>query len=281
MNNSIEFLNQTVFVKIDRTLGSKHPKYNFIYPVNYGYIPNTLSDDGEELDAYILGIYEPLEYFTGKCIAVIHRTNDNDDKLIVVPKNCTFTDNEIKVLTDFQERFFKSQILRLNENLSIRLANYSDCTILALLKKEIWETTYRGIYPDEKIDNYNYIENEKKFKDFVDNPKQHLYVLLDNDKIIGYIEFGLPFRPFNNYKQEIGLFYIKKEYQRTGIGKTLFYFAFNYIKNTGVDKFFISCHKYNLNAQKFYEKMGGKVVQIDDDCDNNGFPHIKYEYTIK
>lgn len=281
MNNSIEFLNQNVFVKIDRKLGSKHPEYNFIYPVNYGYIPNTLSGDGEELDTYILGIYEPLEYFTGKCIAVIHRTNDNDDKLIVVPENCTFTDDEIKALTDFQEKFFESQILRLKENISIRLANYSDCYTLSLLKKEIWETTYRGIYPNEKIDNYNYIENEIKFKNFIDNPQQYLYVVLDNDKIIGYFEFGVPFRSFQNYKQEIGLLYIKKEYQRTGIGKILFYFAFNNIKNTDVDKFFISCHKYNLNAQKFYEKMGGKVVQVDDDSDNNGLPHIKYEYTIK
>jgi inorganic pyrophosphatase len=39
----------------------------------------------EELDAYILGVFEPLEVFRGKCIAVINRLNDNDDKLIVVP----------------------------------------------------------------------------------------------------------------------------------------------------------------------------------------------------
>ena len=37
------YLNKIVKVKIDRPLGSKHPKYNFIYPVNYGYIPNTIS----------------------------------------------------------------------------------------------------------------------------------------------------------------------------------------------------------------------------------------------
>ena len=68
--------------------------------------------DGEELDSYVLGIYEPLETFTGKCIAIIHRTNDNDDKLVVVPENKTFTNEEIKVLTDFQEQYFESIILR-------------------------------------------------------------------------------------------------------------------------------------------------------------------------
>ena len=112
---NIEYLNKIWKIKIDRPMGSKHPKHGFIYPVNYGYVPNTISGDSEELDAYVLGIYEPLETFTGKCIAIIHRTNDNDDKLIIVPENKTFTDEEIKVLTDFQEQYFTSIILRPND----------------------------------------------------------------------------------------------------------------------------------------------------------------------
>ena len=112
---NIEYLNKTLEIKIDRPMGSKHLKHGFIYPLNYGYVPNTISGDGEELDAYVLGVYEPLENFTGKCIAIIHRTNDNDDKLIIVPENKAFTNEEIKVLTDFQEQYFKSTILRPND----------------------------------------------------------------------------------------------------------------------------------------------------------------------
>ena len=117
MIDSTLFLNKTISVKIDRPLGSRHPKHEFIYPVNYGYIPNTISDDGEELDCYVLGVFEPLETFEGKCIAIIHRTNDNDYKLIVVPENRTFSNNEIRALTEFQERFFESEIIRNSENL--------------------------------------------------------------------------------------------------------------------------------------------------------------------
>lgn len=112
--NNLEYLNEILEIKIDRPIGSKHPKHGFIYPINYGYVPNTVNDNGKELNAYVLGVYEPLESFTGKCIAIIHRTNNNDDKLIIVPKNKTFTNEEIKVLTDFQERYFKSTILRPN-----------------------------------------------------------------------------------------------------------------------------------------------------------------------
>lgn len=106
------YINKTVDVIIDRPLGSKHPTHGFIYPLNYGYLPNTVSGDGEPIDCYILGIFEPIKAFKGKCIAVIKRKSEDDDKLIVVPSNRTFTNAEIKVLTEFQERFFELEILR-------------------------------------------------------------------------------------------------------------------------------------------------------------------------
>lgn len=112
--NTVNYLNKNVKVIIDRKMGSAHPKHGFIYPVNYGYVPNTISGDGEELDCYVLGIFEAVNEFEGKCIAIIHRLNNNDDKLIVVPDNRNFSDNEIEVLTEFQERFFKHEIIREN-----------------------------------------------------------------------------------------------------------------------------------------------------------------------
>jgi len=112
MSYATQFLGKKVNVRIDRLMGSKHPKWEFIYPVNYGYIPGVKAPDGDELDAYVLGVFEPIEKFTGKCIAVIHRTDDNDDKLIVVPENITYNDDQIRVLTEFQEKFFKSIIIR-------------------------------------------------------------------------------------------------------------------------------------------------------------------------
>ena len=106
------YLNQNVKVKVDRPIGSKHPEYGNIYPVNYGYVPDTISEDGEELDCYVLGIFEPLNEFTGKCIAIIHRINDNDDKLIIVPEDRNFTNKEIDALIEFQEKYFQHEIIR-------------------------------------------------------------------------------------------------------------------------------------------------------------------------
>lgn len=109
---SYEFIGKNVSVKIDRKLGSIHPKYGFEYLVNYGFVPNTLSGDGEELDCYVLGVDIPVDEFIGKCVAVIHRTNDNDDKLIIVPNEYEISDEEIREKTFFQEKFFESEIIR-------------------------------------------------------------------------------------------------------------------------------------------------------------------------
>ncbi len=105
-------LNQEVKVVIDRPLGSKHHKFDMIYPVNYGFVPNTMAPDGEEVDAYVLNVDEPLKEFTGKCIAIIHRINDEDDKLIVVPENFEISDEEIQKQIYFQEKWFESVIIR-------------------------------------------------------------------------------------------------------------------------------------------------------------------------
>ncbi|MDD4796100.1 MAG: inorganic diphosphatase [Bacilli bacterium] len=107
-----EYLGKEITVKIDRELGSKHPKHGFIYTLNYGYIPNTISGDGEELDAYVVGIFQPTLEFTGECIAIIHRTNDDDDKLVVAPKGNNYNDDQIIALTEFQEKWFESIIIR-------------------------------------------------------------------------------------------------------------------------------------------------------------------------
>ena len=105
-------LGSWVKVIIDRPLGSPHPQYqDLIYPVNYGYIEGTMAADGEEQDAYILGIEVPLKEFDGKVIAVIHRHNDMEEKWVVAPEGSHFSKKVIRELTYFQEQYFDSEIV--------------------------------------------------------------------------------------------------------------------------------------------------------------------------
>ena len=106
-----ELLGTTVTVTVDRPLGSRHPKFSdLIYTVNYGFIRGLLGGDGEEQDAYILGVEEPISSFVGRVIAIIHRLDDVEDKLVVAPEGATFTREQIIEQTHFQERYFNSTV---------------------------------------------------------------------------------------------------------------------------------------------------------------------------
>lgn len=101
-----------VTVTVDRPMGSFHPEHNDIfYPINYGYIEGAIAPDGEEQDAYILGVDKAVEKFTGKIIAIIHRLDDAEDKWVVCPENKTFSKEEIAQQVRFQEQFFKAEII--------------------------------------------------------------------------------------------------------------------------------------------------------------------------
>ena len=164
--------------------------------------------------------------------------------------------------------------------MNIRLATMADCKELSKLKLEVWNTTYRGIYPEDKFTNYNFEMNEGKFKNLVEHPSIDLYVVEEGNRLIGYMDYGTPIRPFENYEQEIGLMYVLKDYQRQGIGKELFQLAAENMKQNGYHEFFVSCNKYNTPANCFYEAMGGKVIHIDEDEDDKSIPQITYLYQL-
>lgn len=160
--------------------------------------------------------------------------------------------------------------------MQIRSASFEDCRDLSILKRRIWETTYKGIYPNEKLIKYDIGFNENKFKAMIKEQLQRLFVVLDDSRIIGYMSCGEIMRPFNEYTHDIGLLYLLEEYQGKGIGYRLFQFATNELKNQGVTEFIVSCNKYNLPAQKFYKKVGGHIIKVDEDNKDKSIPQVKF-----
>ena len=104
-------IGKSVKVIVDRPLGTYHPKHpDIYYTVNYGYIEGVIAADGEEQDAYILGVDVPIKEFCGKVIAIIHRVDDVEEKWVVAPTGTFFSKDEIMRQVDFQERFFETEI---------------------------------------------------------------------------------------------------------------------------------------------------------------------------
>lgn len=109
--NKGSIIGKTFKIKVDRVIGSIHPKHpGLIYPINYGYIEGIYALDREEQDVYILGIDYPVAEYTGKVIAIIHRLNDIEDKWVVA--NRDYSIEEIRLLTYFQEQYYKSIIVK-------------------------------------------------------------------------------------------------------------------------------------------------------------------------
>lgn len=105
------YLGENVIVKIDRPIWSEHPKHpGLVYPINYGYIEGVFAPDGEELDVYILGVDKPLEVFSGRIIAIVHREDDVEDKLVAAPEGIVFKQAEIEKAIYFQEKYYKSKV---------------------------------------------------------------------------------------------------------------------------------------------------------------------------
>lgn len=81
----------------------------FAKPVNYGFIPQTLDDDGDELDALVV-TEEPLPtgvYLEGRIIGILNFEDDGewDYKVIVVPSDDRNTGDSIKTLDELGERW--------------------------------------------------------------------------------------------------------------------------------------------------------------------------------
>ena len=113
MNEVISnIIGRFVTVTIDRPMGTYHPLHkNLYYPINYGYIKGIIAPDGEEQDAYVIGVGVPVKEYTGKVIAIIHRNDDEEDKWVVCPKDRIFTKEEIEEQVRFQEQFFDSIVI--------------------------------------------------------------------------------------------------------------------------------------------------------------------------
>ncbi len=108
----LSYLGKTVRIGIDRPIGYVHKKekYTLTYKINYGYIPEVLGGDGEELDVYLMGVDTPVEEYEARIIAIVHRENDVEDKLVAAPAGMSFSAEEIRAAVDFQEKYYLSHI---------------------------------------------------------------------------------------------------------------------------------------------------------------------------
>ena len=201
----------TVKVLVDRPLGSHHPRHDdIVYPVNYGYIPGIMAPDGEEQDAYILGIHEPVQEFEGRVIAILHRLDDVEDKWVVAPEGMSFTKEEIMAQVSFQEHYFRTEIKVVRKTLHLVQAKPEEAELAAKMQ-QVGFAELLERYQDHDTNPAN--EGTERILWKIQNPGSCYYFIMVGQNIVGTIRVV---DEKNGNRKRISPLYILPQYRGKG-----------------------------------------------------------------
>ena len=165
--------------------------------------------------------------------------------------------------------------------IEFRKATPDDAPILAAARPKMWATTYRGIYSDEKIDNYDLAWHTARDRKRMEDPEQVFYLVMDGDDCVGYFHYGPPHcEPYRDFQLCLNSLYFLKEYRGMGLGRRVFDHMRAVCKARGLDKFFCQCNCHNLPAQGFYRKMGGIATLYMDGHENKAEDQMVFEFYL-
>ena len=261
-------IGKMVKVIVDRPLGSYHLQHKDIYyPINYGYIPGILAPDGEEQDAYILGIQEPVQEFTGKVIAIIHRLDDVEDKWVVAPEGISFTKEEIMSQVTFQEQYFQTEILMH----SVREATLEDIPRLTHIMVQSFRTAFAEFVSQETMDAYTNEDNcFAMLRDIYQSGNMHF--LMGNEAAM------LVWQKVTENEVEIVALHSLPETMGTGLCAAMMKYALEQIRQLcGEVTVFLWAFKENARARRFYEKHGFSWDGNERVSEFDGAVEVRYE----
>ena len=147
-----------------------------------------------------------------------------------------------------------------------------DADTIIELRRKVWETTYRGIYPDSMLDAFDFSWHLQKELQRIRHPQYDVYLITQNGRGIGYLTMR------KTEAITLQSLYVLKEYQRRGIGKLAFDFVRQYCQDHQKSSFVCHCVPENYPARKFYEKMGGKIVGEDMDNEESWMNSVIYRF---
>ena len=159
-------------------------------------------------------------------------------------------------------------------------ADSSHLIELSKVKHSAWLTTYRGIYDDDKLDNYDVLEHAKKFEKLLYDENVLLYCIYENEQMVGFFSYGKHLREYKDFVYYLRQLYLTSNAQGKGIGRQVFEFIRKDLKSKGVTKFFTNCNVYNLGSLKFYEKMGGVITLKECEGEDLSTHQAYIEYEV-
>jgi len=149
----------------------------------------------------------------------------------------------------------------------IREAHRKDAPGIARVHITSWQTSYRGIVPDETLDNQSLERRQGYWEQVIAGEEagseafQFVFVAEnDQGEIVGFASGGKSRQETLPFEGEVYAIYLLEAFKRQGIGERLVRAAMDKLLAEGVRSMMLWVLADNLPGRRFYEKMGGRVV---------------------
>lgn len=158
--------------------------------------------------------------------------------------------------------------------ITFTLATEQEARALSQLRRQVWETTYRGIYPDQMIDQFDYAFHDQRNRQMIQSRNLLVWFIREGAEKIGYLIL--------QKKEPLRLqsLYLLERHRGKGIGTQAFELVRSYCREQGISRFVLDCHPDNAGALAFYAKMGGVITDRDVGHERNEENGLTLEFSI-
>jgi ribosomal protein S18 acetylase RimI-like enzyme len=173
----------------------------------------------------------------------------------------------------------------------VRKAILKDALDIANVHLKCWQETYSALLGQSFLNKRTCVYYLEKYEQRLKNEKRLCLIALSQGKIIGFctaapLEFhnnqsfsSTQLEELRNNKGEIDNLYLLKKFQGIGVGRMLLAKASLWLEMNHLSPFLIWTLKNNLDARKFYESQGGKLVaEVLTRIGENKYPEVAYRF---
>lgn len=162
-----------------------------------------------------------------------------------------------------------------------KLATLKDAKDISILRQRIWDYTYRGIYSDDTIDNFDFSFHIKKDIEKIKKPNFRVYFIIVNNTKAGYLIFSKEDPTlYKDFFICLNSLYILPKFQRKGIGSKSIKLVKDYCKINSINKFYNQCNAHNIEGINFYTRIGGTIGNEDLSNINKIEDTVWFEYYL-
>ncbi|WP_312694065.1 GNAT family N-acetyltransferase [Leuconostoc pseudomesenteroides] len=141
----------------------------------------------------------------------------------------------------------------------------ANCNELQKISVETFYDTFADQNTEKNMQDYLAIGYKlEKLTQELENKNSFFYFVRDNeDEIMGYLKLNVnDAQSEDDFENalEIERIYIRKAFQKQGLGKILYNIALNKATQLGKDCIWLGVWEFNPNAQAFYQHLGFEFV---------------------